>query len=292
MSVLIYKAINEIMKELPAISKDRKLEHNGRLQYKFRGIDDVYMALNPLLVKHKVTTVPFATVHTAERVATKNGEANRVILNVTYTFYAEDGSNVQAQAIGEGMDTGDKAANKAMSAAHKYALLQVFCIPTEEPKDSENDHHEIESKSRDVEKKTNGVKTVVTGTSPVNVTNQSTGDYVMTFGKYKDRTVKELIEVHSQPKIMSYISWLQADARDKKKPMNQAATDFIDAFNAFIGISELDQALEATTKETFDEKMKRLKNSFPGIPGPKHSLPYKDDEPPWDPNESFPENFR
>ena len=45
------------------------------------------------------------------------------------------------------MDSGDKAANKAMSAAHKYALLQVFCIPTEEPKDSENEHHEIEGKS-------------------------------------------------------------------------------------------------------------------------------------------------
>lgn len=28
------------------------------------------------------------------------------------------------------MDTGDKASNKAMSSAMKYALCQIFCIPT------------------------------------------------------------------------------------------------------------------------------------------------------------------
>ncbi|MFS0844210.1 MAG: ERF family protein [Roseburia hominis] len=30
------------------------------------------------------------------------------------------------------MDSGDKATNKAMSVAFKYACFQVFCIPTEE----------------------------------------------------------------------------------------------------------------------------------------------------------------
>jgi hypothetical protein len=48
--------------------------------------------------------------------------------------------------IGEAMDSGDKSANKAMSAAQKYALLQVFCIPTEEPKDTENETHTVEPK--------------------------------------------------------------------------------------------------------------------------------------------------
>ena len=33
------------------------------------------------------------------------------------------------------MDSGDKATNKAMAIAMKYALFQVFCIPTEEMKD-------------------------------------------------------------------------------------------------------------------------------------------------------------
>ena len=33
------------------------------------------------------------------------------------------------------MDSGDKASNKAMSAAFKYACFQTFCIPTEEMQD-------------------------------------------------------------------------------------------------------------------------------------------------------------
>jgi hypothetical protein len=34
-----------------------------------------------------------------------------------------------AQAMGEGMDSSDKATNKASSGAYKYVMLQVFCIP-------------------------------------------------------------------------------------------------------------------------------------------------------------------
>ena len=40
------------------------------------------------------------------------------------------------------MDSGDKSFNKAMSAAYKYALFQVFCVPTEEMVDSEVDSPE------------------------------------------------------------------------------------------------------------------------------------------------------
>ena len=55
--------------------------------------------------------------------------------------------------MGEGMDSGDKATNKAMSAAQKYAFFQVFCIPTEEPKDSELDSHSLLPKTAKTEPK-------------------------------------------------------------------------------------------------------------------------------------------
>ena len=48
---LIYTAIPAIMAEIPAIYKDRK---NDQQEYSFRGIDDVYNAINPLLSKHGV----------------------------------------------------------------------------------------------------------------------------------------------------------------------------------------------------------------------------------------------
>ena len=37
------------------------------------------------------------------------------------------------------MDSGDKATNKAMAIAFKYACFQVFCIPTEEMKDPDGE---------------------------------------------------------------------------------------------------------------------------------------------------------
>lgn len=41
------------------------------------------------------------------------------------------------------MDSGDKATNKAMSAAFKYACMQAFCIPTEGDNDADSKTHEV-----------------------------------------------------------------------------------------------------------------------------------------------------
>jgi len=41
------------------------------------------------------------------------------------------------------MDSGDKATNKAMSAAYKYALMQTFAIPTEGDNDADATTHEV-----------------------------------------------------------------------------------------------------------------------------------------------------
>jgi len=60
-----------------------------------------------------------------------------------YRFIAEDGSHVETDAEGEGMDSGDKSSNKAMAVAHKYALLQAFCIPTKDLDDPDAEVHEV-----------------------------------------------------------------------------------------------------------------------------------------------------
>jgi hypothetical protein len=39
------------------------------------------------------------------------------------------------------MDSGDKSTNKAMSAAHKYAILQAFTVPTEGDNDPDATAH-------------------------------------------------------------------------------------------------------------------------------------------------------
>lgn len=132
----IYKAIPLIMSKVGHIAKTRTNQQGAT--YKFRGIDDVYLALQPLLFEHGVFFVP-NVIHAAreERQSKAGGNLIYTVLRVQYTFFADDGSSFECVVPGEAMDSSDKSSNKAMSAALKYALLQIFCIPTEEEKDTE-----------------------------------------------------------------------------------------------------------------------------------------------------------
>ena len=126
----IYESIAAIMAEGYTITKDKK---NAQQGFKYRGIDDVMNTFFPLLSKHKVFLVPeVLDCRREERQTTKGGNLIYSVLTIRYTFYAEDGSSVSAVVVGEGMDSGDKASNKALAVGMKYAMFQVFCIPTEE----------------------------------------------------------------------------------------------------------------------------------------------------------------
>ena len=130
----ILPALASISMLIGAISKDKRTEQGGKFYY--RGIDDVMNALHPLLADAGVTIIPEVLSHEREeRTTSGGGRLIYSILRIKYTFYASDGSNVSAVVIGEAMDSGDKASNKAMSVAFKYACFQVFCIPTEEMED-------------------------------------------------------------------------------------------------------------------------------------------------------------
>lgn len=139
----IYEAISHIMEDIGAIGKDK---YNEQQKYNFRGIDDVYNSLQPALIKNHVFCVP--AVKDKRREERKTSKGNNLIytvVDVDYTFIcSEDGSQVVVGVCGEGMDSGDKSLNKALSAAFKYACLQLFCIPTEgEMHDSEENSYEI-----------------------------------------------------------------------------------------------------------------------------------------------------
>lgn len=126
----IYKAISGVIADIGAVGKDGE---NVQQKYKFRSIDDVYNVLNPALAKNKVFIVPEILEERREIRQMKSGaEPTFVICKIKYTFYAEDGSFIEAVVIGEGMDYGDKATNKAMAIGYKYVCFQVFCIPTED----------------------------------------------------------------------------------------------------------------------------------------------------------------
>lgn len=129
----IFETINAVMAEVGTIGKDSRNNQQG---FMYRGVDAVMNALNPAFIKHKLFVTPeVISQKREERVTDKGKSLIYSILLVKYTFYAEDGSSVFVIVPGEGMDSGDKASNKAMSSAFKYACFQVFCIATEEMKD-------------------------------------------------------------------------------------------------------------------------------------------------------------
>jgi hypothetical protein len=131
---LIYSKMAQVMSEIGSIGKNSTNTAQG---FKFRGIDSLLNSLYPALVKHGVFMAPRVLgrkeeIREVTRSNGKTGIDKHVQIDMSYTFYAEDGSSVTVAIPAEGLDSGDKATNKALSAALKYALIQTFSIPTED----------------------------------------------------------------------------------------------------------------------------------------------------------------
>lgn len=143
----VYKAIAAVMGDL-AKSGISKEQTNTYDKYKFRGIDDVYNALAPLLAKHGLLILPRVLErHSEERASKENKAVFYITVKVEFDFVsATDGSKHTICAYGEAMDRGDKGTNKAMTAAYKYACFEAFCIPTEGADDADSETHEVEAR--------------------------------------------------------------------------------------------------------------------------------------------------
>lgn len=140
----IHAAMVAVMAECGAIAKTKKAR-----DYAYRGIDDVYNELQEVKSKHGVFELPeVIDIRTEERQSKSGSILIYRILTIRYTFYALDGSSVSAVTIGEAMDTSDKACNKAMSVAHKYALIQAFNIRTSDLDDGEKNTHQAGSQAQ------------------------------------------------------------------------------------------------------------------------------------------------
>jgi len=136
----VYTAISAISEEISkiGIAKDKR---NDVQKFNFRGIDDVLNAISPLLAKHKLVILPkVISRDVVERLAKSGGALFFVTVEVEFELVsAIDGSRHSVKTFGEAQDSGDKATNKALSAAYKYMAIQVFCIPVEGQDDADAD---------------------------------------------------------------------------------------------------------------------------------------------------------
>ena len=144
----VYKAINAVQAALSkdGISKDQRNQQGG---YNFRGIDQIYNALAPLLAANGLCILP--RVVKSEQHERTSAKGNLLIYSyVTMEFdlvASSDGSKHTVCTVGEAFDSGDKSMNKAMSAAYKYAAFQTFAIPTEGDNDADASNHEVAARN-------------------------------------------------------------------------------------------------------------------------------------------------
>ena len=145
----VYQAINKVQAELAKIGITKSRTNQQGATYKFRGIDDIFNTISPLLAEHGLCILPRVLARECvERITSKGSAIFYVTVEVEFDFVcAEDGSKHTVKTFGEAMDMSDKATNKAMSAAYKYAALQAFAIPTEGDNDSENHTYEVAPRS-------------------------------------------------------------------------------------------------------------------------------------------------
>lgn len=143
----VYSGISAVMAEMAkeGISKARRSGDGGGPKFSFRGIDDVYNALAPVMSANHLMMLPRMISRDQQERQTKNGG-----MMFYTTVEAEfdivsgiDGSRHTIRTFGEAMDSSDKSTNKAMSAAFKYAAMQAFCIPTEGDNDADATTHEV-----------------------------------------------------------------------------------------------------------------------------------------------------
>jgi hypothetical protein len=128
----IFQLLNQAKQKVGAVGKT---ERNSSQGFNFRGIDTVVNAVGPIFNELGIINAPkvIEQIYETVEIGQKRTPMGHMTLVVEYTFYGPDGSSVAATVVSEAMDSGDKAAAKAMSVAWRIALLQVLNLPTDEP---------------------------------------------------------------------------------------------------------------------------------------------------------------
>ena len=148
MEMEVYKAISAVQAALAkeGIGKDQK---NAQQGFKYRGIDDVYNSLAPILAENKLCILPrMMSKDVVERPSKSGGVLFYTTIWAEFDLVSSiDGSKHTVSSYGEAMDSGDKSIGKAMSYAYKSMAFMTFSIPTDGENDPDGQTHEVAAKT-------------------------------------------------------------------------------------------------------------------------------------------------
>jgi len=123
MSTKVVAKIAEVMQKVDYLKKDGQVSFKST-RYSYLSEEKITSEIRKAMLEVGLVIYPnrMEVVAKTERMAS---------ILITYRLQdVNSGEFVEVQALGEGMDAGDKAIYKAMTGAFKYAQRQTFMIPT------------------------------------------------------------------------------------------------------------------------------------------------------------------
>jgi hypothetical protein len=125
--------IAQIAGALGRLQKDRFNNYHG---YRYLSMEKLLSRLSPLCVEYGVAIFPRAELVGEDKIERTNKQGNLVLdissnVSVTYKVVdVETGEHEEIVGIGKGVDASDKSMAKALTGAHKTALMQMFGVST------------------------------------------------------------------------------------------------------------------------------------------------------------------
>jgi len=120
----------EVAAEVAYIHKDKRNEFH---RYSYASAEAVLRKVNPAVASRGISVSPAVEIVSAldATIPTKQGTAQIATVRVRLVLTDADSGETQTiEALGTGMDSGDKAIMKAQTAAVKYAWMMALSLAT------------------------------------------------------------------------------------------------------------------------------------------------------------------
>lgn len=146
--IQLYAKLVSLMESIQKIEKTGEMMRDGKIQYNYLKGSDLLAAVHPEMVRLKLLMMGEILEHKEwERPGKSGGSTNFVSIKKRFRWIdAETGAEAIFDGLGQGMDSGDKAPQKAAYAALKYALRDNLLIADDT--DDGDKGEEAESKKR------------------------------------------------------------------------------------------------------------------------------------------------
>lgn len=124
----IYQKMAEVMKDVQYLAKDDRVKFK-ETNYKAISEEKVTRTMREALLKHGLVVFP------VEQERSRVGTITSVDVKYRIQNIDDPDDYITVVSSGDGADTQDKGAGKAMTYAYKYMFLRTFAVPTGEDPD-------------------------------------------------------------------------------------------------------------------------------------------------------------